>query len=115
MVQRLPNPAAGDSSRGGRLGTTTVARARADGYPLLLASSGPLAIAPALNPRASAYHSVRDFAGVAELASTPQVVAVSDQSSTASFAALVKQAKSKDMSYGSAGNGSLQHANVSGD
>ena len=94
---------------GGRIGTAYVARARPDGYTLLLTSSGPYAIAPALYPRDIRYDPVADFAGVAETASTPEVVAVSNQSGIESMADLVKQAKAGDLSYGSAGNGSLQH------
>ncbi|WP_233168041.1 Bug family tripartite tricarboxylate transporter substrate binding protein [Xylophilus sp. ASV27] len=94
---------------GGRLGTATVARAKPDGYTLLLTSSGPFAIAPALYARTMTYDPVRDFVGIAELASTPQVILVSNQSGVTSLPALVKEALAKDLSYGSAGNGSLQH------
>jgi len=94
---------------GGRIGTTYVSRAKPDGYTLLLTSSGPYAIAPALYPKDTKYNPVSDFVGIAETASTPQVIAVSNGSGITSFADLVKQANAKDMSYGSAGNGSLQH------
>lgn len=94
---------------GGRIGTTFVARAKPDGYTLLLTSSGPYAIAPALYPKDTKYNPLTDFTGIAETASTPQVIAVSNASGIASFADLVKQARAKDLSYGSAGNGSLQH------
>lgn len=94
---------------GGRIGTTYVARAKPDGYTLLLTSTGPYAIAPALYPKDTKYNPLTDFTGIAETASTPQVIAVSNASGISSFADLVKQAKAKDLSYGSAGNGSLQH------
>lgn len=94
---------------GGRIGTTFVARAKPDGNTLLLTSSGPYAIAPALYPKDTKYNPLTDFRGIAETGSTPQVIAVSNASGITSFADLVKQAKAKDMSYGSAGNGSLQH------
>jgi tripartite-type tricarboxylate transporter receptor subunit TctC len=94
---------------GGQIGTAYVAKAKPDGYTLLLTSSGPFAIAPALYPKSTQYNPVRDFVGIAETASTPQVIAVSNKSGIASFVDLVKQAKSKDLSYGSAGNGSTQH------
>ena len=94
---------------GGQIGTAYVAKAKPDGYTLLLTSSGPFAIAPALYPKSTQYNPVRDFVGIAETASTPQVIAVSNKSGIASFDDLVKQAKSKDLSYGSAGNGSTQH------
>jgi tripartite-type tricarboxylate transporter receptor subunit TctC len=94
---------------GGQIGTAYVAKAKPDGYTLLLTSTGPFAIAPALYPKSTQYNSVRDFVGIAETASTPQVIAVSNKSGIATFADLVKKAKSSDMSYGSAGNGSTQH------
>jgi tripartite-type tricarboxylate transporter receptor subunit TctC len=94
---------------GGRIGTAFVAKAKPDGYTLLLTSTGPYAIAPVLYPKGLQYDPVRDFTGVAETASTPQVIAVSPQSGITSFADLVKKAKASDMSYGSAGNGSTQH------
>lgn len=94
---------------GGRVGTGYVARAKNDGYTLLLTSSGPFAIAPALYPKTTPYNPVKDFAPIAEAASTPQVLAVSNQSRINNVADLVKLAKSSDMSYASAGNGSTQH------
>lgn len=94
---------------GGRTGTAYVAKAKPDGYTLLLTSSGPFAIAPALYAKEVTYEPVRDFAGVAETGSTPQVIAAAPQSGIASMQALIKQAKSSDLSYGSAGLGSLQH------
>lgn len=94
---------------GGRLGTAYVARAKNDGYTLLLTSSGPFAIAPSLYPKTTHYNPVKDFAPVAEAASTPQILAVSNQSGIKSVPDLVKLAKSSDISYASAGNGSTQH------
>ncbi|MET4577655.1 Bug family tripartite tricarboxylate transporter substrate binding protein [Ottowia thiooxydans] len=94
---------------GGRIGTAFVARAKPDGNTLLLTSTGPFAIAPALYPKDTKYNPLTDFVGIAETASTPQVIAVSNGSGIASFSDMVKKSKTKDMSYGSAGNGSLQH------
>lgn len=94
---------------GGRIGTTYAARAKPDGYTLLMTSTGPFAITPALYPQETKYDPLTDFTGIAETASTPQVVAVSNASGISSFSDMVKQAKTKDLSYGSAGNGSLQH------
>lgn len=94
---------------GGRIGTTFAARAKPDGYTLLLTSTGPYAIAPALYPKDTKYNPLTDFTGIAEVASTPQVIAVSNGSGIETFAQMVQEAKAKDLSYGSAGNGSLQH------
>jgi len=94
---------------GGRIGTSYAARAKPDGYTLLMTSTGPFAITPALYPNDTKYNPLTDFVGIAETASTPQVIAVSNGSGITDFADLVKRAKAKDLSYGSAGNGSLQH------
>lgn len=94
---------------GGRIGTAFVAKAKPDGYTLLLTSSGPFAIAPALYPKSMSYDPAKSFAGVADIASTPQVIAASAKSDIKSFASMVSAAKTSDLSYGSAGNGSLQH------
>lgn len=94
---------------GGRTGTAAVAKAKPDGYTLLLTSTGPFAIAPSLYPATTSYNPIKDFVAVAEAAATPQIIAVSNQSGIQSFAELVKTAQEKDLSYGSAGNGSTQH------
>ena len=94
---------------GGRVGTASVARAKSDGYTLLLTSSGPFAIAPALYPDTIQYDPVKNFAAVADMGSTPQVLAVSNASGIKSVAELLSSAKVKDLSYASAGNGSTQH------
>ena len=94
---------------GGRTGTALAARAKPDGYTLLLTSTGPFAIAPTLYATTTSYNPIKDFVAVAEVAATPQIIAVSNQSGIQTMAALVSAAKSKDMSYASAGNGSTQH------
>lgn len=94
---------------GGRIGTAFAAKAKPDGHILLMTSTGPYAIAPALYPKTTNYNPVRDFVGIAETASTPQIIAASNQSGIGSFADLVKTAKAKEIFYGSAGLGSTQH------
>lgn len=93
---------------GGTLGTGYAARAQNDGYTLLLTSTGPFAIAPSLYSRLT-YKPLEDFAAVADIAATPQILAVGAQSGIQSVAQLVEAAKKGDLSYASAGNGSTQH------
>lgn len=111
LAERLGQPFVVENKGGGggRIGTAYVAKAKPDGYTLLMTSTGPFALAPALYPRTMQYDPVRDFTGIAETATTPQIIAVSPKSGINSFADLVKQAKKSDLSYGSAGNGSTQH------
>ncbi|MCB4321977.1 tripartite tricarboxylate transporter substrate binding protein [Alcaligenes sp. 13f] len=94
---------------GGRIGTTYAARSKPDGYTLLMTSTGPYAITPALYPESTQYNSTADFTGIAEVGSTPQVIVVSANAGVSTFNELVAKAKTNDLSYGSAGNGSLQH------
>lgn len=93
---------------GGRIGTSTAARSRNDGYTLLLTSTGPFAIAPSLYSDVN-YDPLKDFSAVADIALTPQVIAVSNESGIASVEELLKMARAEDLSYASAGNGSTQH------
>lgn len=95
---------------GGINGTQEFARAPADGYTLLVTSSGPLAINPSLYPKLP-YNVERDFEPVSLLASLPLYLAVN-----ASFQAknveelfqVVKKAPGK-FEYASAGNGVTSH------
>jgi tripartite-type tricarboxylate transporter receptor subunit TctC len=96
---------------GGSLGASLVARAPADGYLLLVHSSG-YAINAASNPRLP-YDYRRDFVDVAPLGSQPMVLVVAPGSGIRSVGELVAAAKAKpgQMAYGSAGIGSGAHFN----
>jgi tripartite-type tricarboxylate transporter receptor subunit TctC len=93
---------------GGTLGTGYAARADNDGYTLLLTSTGPFAIAPSLYSKL-AYDPLKDFVPVADIAVTPQVLAVGESTTIHSVKELVEAAKKDPMTYASAGNGSTQH------
>jgi tripartite-type tricarboxylate transporter receptor subunit TctC len=97
---------------GGSLAAQVVARAPADGYTLLVHSSG-YAINAALNP-ALPYDPRRDFVDVAPLASQAQVLVVNPASGMRSVAELIAAAKAKpgEVTYGSAGIGSGAHFNA---
>lgn len=97
---------------GGQIGTAYAARAKNDGSVLLMTSSGPFSIAPALYQGTLPYQPLRDFVGVVETATTPQVLAVSNESGIKSIEELIKVAKAKEITYASAGNGSTQHLSM---
>ena len=80
---------------GGQIGTAYAARAKNDGSVLLMTSSGPFSIAPALYQGTLPYQPLRDFVGVVETATTPQVLAVSNESGIKSIEELIKVAKAK--------------------
>lgn len=94
----------------GSLGASSVARATADGYTILLATTGVMAINQWIYPKL-AYVPERDFAPVINLASTPNVVVVRPGVPASSLKELAALAKSKpgQISYGSAGSGSTSH------
>lgn len=60
---------------GGTIGTDIVAKAPADGYTLLICSSGPTSIAPSVYSRLP-YDSVRDFTPIMGLTGTPSVFGI---------------------------------------
>ena len=95
---------------GGSVGAEAAAKAPADGYTLLLGTSGTLAINPALYPKAH-YDPARDFAPVALLGSTSYLLLVHPgvaASRLQEFTTLVR-ARPGQYTFGSAGNGSTGH------
>jgi tripartite-type tricarboxylate transporter receptor subunit TctC len=97
---------------GGTLGAAQVAKSPADGYTLLVHSSGHL-VNPSLYPKLS-YDTLKDFDGVTTLAALPNVLVVSPAKGYKDVGDLVAQVKAKPgaFQYGSAGNGSATHMNA---
>ena len=95
---------------GGSVGAMAVARSPADGYTLLVHSSG-YALNTAINPTLP-YDPRKDFVEVAPLASQPMVLVVgaSGPASVAELLAAARKAPGQ-VSYGSAGIGSGAHFN----
>ncbi|MBX3608720.1 MAG: tripartite tricarboxylate transporter substrate binding protein [Hydrogenophaga sp.] len=93
----------------GAIGAASVAKAPADGYTLLIATSSTHAVLP--NLRSLPYDVQRDFTPVARLATAPNVLVVSPQLKVGSVAELVALAKQRalPMNYSSSGNGSVTH------
>jgi len=96
---------------GGSVGAAAVARSPADGYMLLVHSSG-YALNTAINPHLP-YDPKSDFIDVAPLASQPMVLVVGSSSGVTSVAQLIAAAKARpgQVNYGSAGIGSGAHFN----
>ncbi len=92
---------------GGTLGTAAVATADPDGY-TILAHSTSLAITPALYPNIS-YDVTRDFAAVAAFGRMPTVLLVAPSKGIKTLQEFVALAKSKPLTYASAGVGSTTH------
>jgi putative tricarboxylic transport membrane protein len=95
---------------GGRIGTEAVVRSPADGYTLLLGSSGTVTAGPAVWKNL-AFDPLKDLVAVGPIQSVPIVLTVAPKTPAANygeFAALVKQ-KPGQVSMASAGNGSSNH------
>jgi tripartite-type tricarboxylate transporter receptor subunit TctC len=86
---------------GGTVAGKLVASSSPDGYTLMAATSGALAISPLLYKNAS-IDPVRDFAAVAMLSSTPQVLAIDASVPARTVGELVSYAKANPgkMNYG---------------
>ncbi len=97
---------------GGTVGASLVAKAPADGYTMLVHSSGHV-VNPALYPKLS-YDTLKDFDGISPLASLPNVIVVSHSKGYKDVADLVAKAKAQPgvLNYASAGNGSATHMNA---
>jgi tripartite-type tricarboxylate transporter receptor subunit TctC len=96
----------------GTIGVGTVARAKPDGYTLLVQSSS-YTITPITYPN-TPYDTLRDLAGVTPLALLPQALVVSPAKGIASLPDLIAAAKAKPgvLNYGSAGIGTANQLNA---
>ncbi len=87
-----------------------VARAKPDGYSLVLGHVGTLAVNPAMMP-ALPYNVKNDFEPITLLAKVPMIFAVSAKVPADSFESFIAMARKQpgQLNYGSAGNGSAGH------
>lgn len=114
LAQMLPGTVIVENrpGSGGVIGTEAVARSAADGYTLLATSSSHV-LNSALRPNLS-YDPLKDFAAIAQIADTHQVLLAHPSLQAGSVRELIALAKAKPgaISYGSAGNGSATHLNA---
>jgi tripartite-type tricarboxylate transporter receptor subunit TctC len=96
---------------GGTIGINLVAKAAPDGLTLGVVSTGHV-VNPVLYPDLP-YDTIKDFAGVAPLATLPSVLIVPPSLGAKSVGELVAMAKAKpgQFNYGTAGVGSAAHIN----
>jgi tripartite-type tricarboxylate transporter receptor subunit TctC len=97
---------------GGAIAAELVAHAPADGYTLLVAAAPQIAIVPAISP--THYDPVKDFAPISVVGTNPFVLAVNKDApvkTIAEFVAYVR-AQPQQLSYASAGIGSLNHLSM---
>ena len=95
---------------GGVVGTDFVAKAPADGYTLLVTYEGSQAINQSLYEKLP-FDSLRDFEPIATIAVTPFLLIVGPRVEARSLKEFIAYAKANPdkMTYGSAGNGSVNH------
>ena len=94
----------------GSIGAARVASSVADGYTLLLATTGVLAINQWIYEK-PAYHPESDFAPISNAASTPNVIVVHPSVKAGTLKELVSLAKAEPgtLTFASAGDGSTSH------
>ena len=95
---------------GGNIGTGMVAKSPADGYTILLAASGPMAVNKTLYKSIS-FDPEKDFAPVIQISAFPLVLEVHPSVSVSDVKHFIAMAKEKPdaLSFASAGNGTPQH------
>ena len=93
---------------GGTTGSTYVAKSNPDGYTLLWGSTSSLGVAPTLYSKLS-YSPLSSFAPLAMIARSPVILVSKSGLKATSLKEFIALASQQKLSYGSAGNGSLNH------
>ncbi len=95
---------------GGTIGVDAAAKSAADGYTLVLGVTGPVTIAPGMNPQL-AYDPLRDLVPITLVAAVPSLVAVHPSVAARDLRELIALAKSQPgkLSFASAGTGTSVH------
>lgn len=98
---------------GGAMGSVYVAKARPDGYTLIVTSQSTHVVNPAVNPNLP-YDAVKDFAPITLIDRLANVLLVNADLPVRTFAELVKyaQANPGKLNYASAGTGSVSHLSM---
>ena len=95
---------------GGMIGSDVVAKAKPDGYTLLLSGSTHF-VSATLHQKTISFHPIDDFTPIAHIAEQPGVLVVHPSVPAKSLAELISLAKAQPgkLNYASSGNGSSQH------
>lgn len=98
---------------GGTTGANLVAKAAADGYTLLMGSSGPLSINPIVVPNLP-YDPLKDYAPVSRVHVVPLVVLASPKSGITSLREMIERARANPgkLTVASAGTGTTNHFGI---
>ena len=93
----------------GMIAAARVTRAAPDGYTILLAAAGEIAVNPHLLKGKMTYDPAAGLAPVAFAARIPNVLVVGKETGLASFAAFLERARTNPISYATSGVGNPQH------
>ncbi|MBY4594131.1 tripartite tricarboxylate transporter substrate binding protein [Ottowia caeni] len=94
---------------GGNIAADIVAKAKPDGYTLLLAMSGNLGVAPATKPQSIPYKVPDDFAPIGLILEAPHGLFVGHNSRFKSATELLGTARQQKLSFASTGTGAAAH------
>jgi tripartite-type tricarboxylate transporter receptor subunit TctC len=112
LGQRLGQPIIVENraGAGGNIGTEMAAKARPDGYTLLMGSLTPNSVSIHLYSRLG-FDPIKDFEPIAYVSTVPNILVVTADSPIRSAKDLVDRARAEPgrLTYGSAGVGSSQH------
>src|SRR6478609_7818839 len=93
---------------GGLLGADIVAKARGDAHIVMMSSAASHGIGPVLYKDVP-YDPLADFLHIHLVGTFPSVLAVNGSSPIISVAGLIAEARAKEITYGSGGNGTMNH------
>ena len=93
---------------GGGIGAEQVARAKPDGYTLLVGSNGPLTVNPFVQAHLG-YDPLKDFAAVALTSYVPHAIILSNKTEAKNAAELVALSKKAPVTIATSGIGSATH------
>ena len=112
LTERWGQPVIVDSrsGAGGTIATDIVAKAAPDGYNLVMGHAGPFVSAVTLYAKTLPYDPIRDFEPITMVAQGVTVLVTNLGVPVSNAQELIAYAKQKgDLSYGSAGNGTISH------
>lgn len=95
---------------GGNIAADIVARAKPDGYTLMVITNGMVAVNPLIHKQLN-YDALKDFAYVSMIANTPLALVVPENSQVQDLPALIARARSRPdaVSFASSGQGTSIH------
>jgi tripartite-type tricarboxylate transporter receptor subunit TctC len=110
LQERLHQPFVVENKPGaaGTIAADFVAKAKPDGYTILMGHSNSNSIAPALYPKLP-YDVIKDFTPIVLVASTPFMLTVHPSVPATDVKSFVEYAKTHPLRYASSGQGSGQH------